>query len=123
MPDQMIEAAGTRNARTQAVATNGYRYQSGRLTCDGVDLDRLAGAVGTPCYVYDARGMRERYRGLSAALAPLNPEIRYAVKANPCLAVAKHFADLGAGMDVVSLGELERRADEPHLHRRRRQGR
>jgi diaminopimelate decarboxylase len=90
------------------VATPGFRYDAGRLACAGVDLSRLADALGTPCYVYDAEGVRGRYRSLTGALAPLAPLVRYAVKANPNLAVVRLLSGLGAGMDVVSLGELER---------------
>jgi diaminopimelate decarboxylase len=108
MAEQVTEERTTTGATRQSIATAGYRYVAGRLACSGVALDGVAERVGTPCYVYDAEGMRGRYHALSRVLAPMRAEIYYAVKANPCLAVAHLFAELGAGMDVVSMGEMER---------------
>jgi diaminopimelate decarboxylase len=73
-----------------------------------VPLEEIATAVGTPTYVYDAATIRGRYRHLESALAGLPHRICYAVKANGNLAVLKLLADLGAGADIVSGGELLR---------------
>ena len=80
------------------------------LIIDGVPLNRIADAVGTPTWVYSASAMRGRYRALTAALsdASLNAHVHYAVKANDRLAVLRLFAREGAGADVVSEGELRR---------------
>jgi diaminopimelate decarboxylase len=74
----------------------------------GVPLDGIAEAVGTPTYVYDAGTIRERYRRLDESFAGLPHRICYAVKANSNLAILKLLADLGAGADIVSGGELLR---------------
>ncbi len=102
------EIGGGAPGPRESVATPAYRYVGGRLRCDGVDLAHLADAVGTPCYVYDAEGMRARYRSLAGALSCVRAEIRYAVKANPNLAIVRLLVEMGAGVDVVSVGELER---------------
>jgi diaminopimelate decarboxylase len=83
-------------------------YQDGALHVEQVPFARIAEEVGTPVYVYSATGMTARYRALEAALQGLPVSIYYAIKANSNLSVIKLFGDLGAGMDVVSGGELAR---------------
>ncbi|MCB9958460.1 MAG: diaminopimelate decarboxylase [Rhodospirillaceae bacterium] len=78
------------------------------LCADAVPLDRIAAEVGTPAYVYNARAMRRAYRTLEAALAAMPVTVCYAVKANANLAVIRIFGELGAGADVVSVGEMRR---------------
>lgn len=85
-----------------------FSYRDGVLHCEGVNLDELAGQTGTPAYVYSAGTIRENFRRLDAALAPLNHMICYAVKANSNLAVLDLLRREGAGFDIVSEGELFR---------------
>ncbi len=80
----------------------------GVLTVEGVRLARIAEAVGTPAYVYSAAAIRDRYRALDAALAPVPHRIHYSVKANGNLAILALLRSLGAGVDIVSGGELVR---------------
>lgn len=83
-----------------------FRYLDGALHCEGVNLDKVASEVGTPAYVYSAETIRENYRRLDAALAPLDRMICYAMKANGNLSVLNLLAREGAGFDIVSGGEL-----------------
>ena len=78
------------------------------LVLEDVPLNAIADALGTPVWVYGAGTMRRRLADLTAALAGLNVQIHYAVKANDHLAVLRIFAGGGAGADVVSIGELHR---------------
>ncbi len=71
-------------------------------------LTRVATAVGTPVYVYDAAVMRRRYQELDQAFRGLPHRIFYSVKANSNLAVLALLRGLGAGADIVSGGELAR---------------
>lgn len=71
-------------------------------------MSGLADRFGTPLYVYSAATLREHVSRLSTAFAPLAPKVCYAVKANGNLHLLKLLASLGCGMDVVSIGELER---------------
>lgn len=75
---------------------------------DGVDLQALAGRVGTPLHVYSASAIRQRIRDLQTAVEGLDALVCYAVKANPNLAVLGLMADAGLGADIVSGGELQR---------------
>jgi diaminopimelate decarboxylase len=85
-----------------------FRYRGGQLHAENVPVEQIAAAVGTPVYVYSAASFVEQYRALAAALAPVDPLICYALKANSNQAVLTLFARLGAGADVVSEGELRR---------------
>lgn len=78
------------------------------LSVGGVSLRSLGDRFGTPLYVYDAGEVRARYRELQAAFRLRNPLVCYALKANPCRALAAVLAREGAGADIVSGGELAR---------------
>jgi len=85
-----------------------FHWRDGVLHADDVPLPAIADAVGTPTYVYSAPAIRAAYRRLEAAFAPLGARLHYAVKASPNLSICRLLRTLGAGMDVVSGGELER---------------
>jgi diaminopimelate decarboxylase len=85
---------------------NGFFRKDGELTCDGVALSAIAREVGTPAYVYSAALIHESYARFDDALAPLRHLVCYAAKANSNLTVLRTLAELGAGADVVSGGEL-----------------
>ncbi|HEY5441870.1 MAG TPA: diaminopimelate decarboxylase [Gemmatimonadaceae bacterium] len=97
-----------RGAVGQGVLTSGFTRVDGALACEGVSLDQVAEQVGTPAYVYSASVVRDRYRRLDAALAPLPHRIHYTLKANSNREVLVILRELGAGADVVSGGELFR---------------
>jgi len=83
-------------------------YRDGVLHFEDVSLEAIASACGTPTYVYSKAHFVHRYRMLDGALAAMPHRICYAVKANSNLGVLRVFAELGAGFDIVSGGELER---------------
>ena len=85
-----------------------FSYVGGVLHAEGVRLPRLAAEVGTPFYCYSTATLERHYRVLEQAFAGLETLICYAIKANSNQAVIKTLAALGAGMDVVSEGELRR---------------
>ena len=85
-----------------------FGYRGGVLHAEGVNLARLAEDVGTPLYCYSTATLERHYRVLQEALAGLDTLICYALKANSNQAVIATLARLGAGMDVVSEGELRR---------------
>lgn len=78
------------------------------LCFEGVALHDIAARFGTPTYVYGAHTLRARFAALHAAFAAENLpiHIHYAVKANDHLAILALFRELGAGADIVSLGEF-----------------
>jgi diaminopimelate decarboxylase len=92
----------------QGVLTSGFARVDGALACEGVPLERIAQEVGTPTYVYSATMVRDRYQRLDTALSELPHRIHYTLKANSNAALLRVLRELGAGVDVVSGGELFR---------------
>lgn len=85
-----------------------FSYRSGVLHAEDVNLNTLAAEVGTPFYCYSTATLERHYRVFAGAFADVDALVCYAMKANSNQAVLKTFAKLGAGMDVVSEGELRR---------------
>ena len=88
-----------------------FEHRNGRLMAEDVDVAALAEAVGTPFYCYSS-GTIERhftvFRDAVAGAGNAPPLVAYAVKANSNQAVIATLARIGAGADVVSLGEMKR---------------
>jgi diaminopimelate decarboxylase len=87
---------------------NAAAYRNGGLCVEGVALAGLAETVGTPFYVYSAGAMRERLQSLLTAFAGQRLRVFYAAKANSNLAVLRTLHAAGAGIEVVSGGEIRR---------------
>ncbi len=85
-----------------------FLYENGQLHAEGVALSDIAHSVGTPFYCYSAATLTRHYRLFKEALEPLDNLVCFAVKSNSNIAVLKLLGDLGAGMDVVSIGEYHR---------------
>lgn len=85
-----------------------FPYVDGRMTCEGVDLAAVAEAVGTPVYCYSRAAIERQFCAFRNALAGMRSLVCFAMKANSNQAVLRILARLGAGMDVVSIGELRR---------------
>lgn len=85
-----------------------FSYRKGELWCEDVSLSTIAGYVGTPAYVYSQKTFEDHYHGLLRSFAELRPEIRFSVKSCGNLHILRVLAACGAGMDVVSGGELFR---------------
>ena len=118
----MSARTGTTNglgAAVVEVASRPFHYRSRTLLCDEVSLDGLARTHGTPLYVYSAEQIRHRFSLFQDAFAGRPFTTCYAVKANSALAILRMLAELGAGFDIVSGGELERvrRANKTALKR------
>lgn len=85
-----------------------FAYRDGRLHAEDVPIGEIARVVGTPFYCYSAATLARHYRVVADALRDVPSLVAYAMKANSNQAVLTLLADLGAGMDVVSEGELKR---------------
>jgi diaminopimelate decarboxylase len=85
-----------------------FDYRDGVLHAEDVSLDRLAAEVGTPFYCYSTATLTRHYKVFAGAFADVRSLVCYAMKANSNQAVIRTLAQLGAGADVVSGGELER---------------
>jgi diaminopimelate decarboxylase len=85
-----------------------FSYKNHALFCENVDIAALARAVHTPFYCYSRATLERHYQIFRDAFADVDALICFAMKANSNQAVLKTLARLGAGMDVVSEGELRR---------------
>lgn len=92
----------------ESVLTAGFWRRAGELVCEDTSLTGIADAVGTPTYVYSSASVRAAYARLALALHGLPVHIHYAMKANSNLALLSVLRECGAGVDVVSSGELHR---------------
>lgn len=85
-----------------------FQYRNGSLYAEDVPVSRIAEEVGTPFYCYSTATLERHFNVFSDALKGIDSLVCYAVKANSNQAVLTTLARLGAGMDVVSEGELRR---------------
>ena len=101
------EVPGTRGKESTADNDEPSGSDEG-LKSEGVPLSLIAREVGTPSYVYSSAAIREQYARLRDALGKLNARLHYSVKANSSIAILALLRELGAGLDIVSGGELFR---------------
>jgi diaminopimelate decarboxylase len=87
---------------------NLFEYRDGELHCEEIPVEKIANEVGTPFYLYSASTIERHYRVFTEAFAEVKHLICYSVKANSNVAVLKILAEMGAGADIVSGGELFR---------------
>lgn len=85
-----------------------FSYKNDELFAEDVSISTISKAVGTPFYVYSATSIIDNFLSLKKSLDGLENLICYAVKANSNIAILKLLSQLGAGMDVVSIGEYLR---------------
>src|SRR5512137_7861 len=85
-----------------------FDYRGGALYAEDVAVSELADRVGTPFYCYSAATIRRHFQVFARAFDGLDAMVCYAMKANSNQAVLRLLAREGAGMDVVSGGELAR---------------
>ena len=77
------------------------------FTIDGVQVDAIAAAVGTPCYVYSAGAIRDPYARLDASFGEYPHAVHYALKANSNLEIVRLLKSLGSAVDANSMGEVD----------------
>jgi diaminopimelate decarboxylase len=85
-----------------------FTYRHGQLHAEDVAITDIAAAVGTPFYVYSTATLTRHYTLFTEALSPLPHLVCFSIKSLSNIAVLKTLAGLGAGMDVVSMGEYLR---------------
>jgi len=85
-----------------------FRYKGNYLYCENIKAGDLADRFGTPLYIYSYRTLIDHFLKLKSAFREIEPLICYSVKASSNLAILKALVDKGAGLDIVSGGELFR---------------
>lgn len=87
---------------------NYFNYVDDELYAEDIPITELAEEFGTPLYIYSARTLRHHFKVFDDAFSGIDHLICFAMKANSNLGVLKLFAEMGAGFDIVSGGELFR---------------
>ncbi|MDH4440043.1 MAG: diaminopimelate decarboxylase [Rhizobium sp.] len=87
---------------------NHFDFRDGVLHAEDVAIPEIARAVGTPFYCYSTATLERHYKVFAKAFDGVDALVCYAMKANSNQAVLKTLGQLGAGVDVVSEGELRR---------------
>ncbi len=85
-----------------------FQYRQGELHCEEVRASRIAEEWGTPCYVYSASSLRQRFRHIRDAFGRWDPMVCFSVKACGNISILRLLAAEGSGFDIVSGGELHR---------------
>jgi len=85
-----------------------FSYKNQSLHAESVDIADLMQSYGSPLYVYSRTDIESNWREFDSAFGQHPHLVCYAVKANSNIAVLNVLAKIGAGFDIVSVGELER---------------
>ena len=85
-----------------------FFYIKSELYCEKVKVRDIAEKVGTPVYIYSYKTFTDHLSKIQKAFKSVKPLICYSMKANSNLAVLKALVAKGAGLDIVSGGELYR---------------
>lgn len=85
-----------------------FKYRNNSLYCESIKVQDIAEEVGTPFYLYSYRTLIDHYRKIKEAFASLRPLICFSMKSNSNLSVCRALVKAGAGLDIVSGGELFR---------------
>ncbi len=83
-----------------------FHIRNGQLYCERVRVDDIAEAVGTPLYIYSYQTLVSHFEKLRTAFRAIKPLICFSVKANSSLSILSVLVRRGAGLDIVSGGEL-----------------
>lgn len=83
-----------------------FEHKKGQLYCEKVPVAEIAGAVGTPFYVYSYRTFERHFRVFNDAFKKIPHITCYSCKANASSAILTMIAKFGGGADIVSGGEL-----------------
>ena len=84
----------------------GFQFREGELFCEDVPVRDIVEQFGSPLYIYSAATLRENLRRLQNAFGKVSPLICFSIKSCNNLHLIKLLVDAGAGIDVVSGGEL-----------------
>lgn len=85
-----------------------FQYRDDELFCENVSVSAIADAVGTPFYLYSRATLERHFRAFDAAFAGARRLVCFSAKANSSMAVLALLRAMGAGLDIVSGGELYR---------------
>jgi len=85
-----------------------FNFKNGELHCESIKVSEIAKSVTTPFYLYSYKTLIDHYKKIKSAFKILDPLVCFSVKSNSNLAVLRALVRSGAGLDIVSGGELYR---------------
>jgi diaminopimelate decarboxylase len=85
-----------------------FHYIENELYCEETPVSEIARAIGTPFYLYSYATLHRHFRAFDDAFSHLKHLTCFSMKSNSNLAILRLFALEGAGVDIVSGGELFR---------------
>ncbi|MFA5060207.1 MAG: diaminopimelate decarboxylase [Candidatus Omnitrophota bacterium] len=85
-----------------------FLFKNNELYCEKVKVSTIAQKAGTPLYIYSRKTLVDHFTKIKKAFAPVAPTICFAMKSNDNLSVVKTLLNEGAGLDIVSGGELQK---------------
>lgn len=85
-----------------------FTYRHGELFCEDIKISDIVQEFGTPLYIYSYNAFKNHFLEIYDAFGAINKLVCFSVKANSNLSILKSLVDLGAGLDIVSGGELVR---------------
>ena len=83
-----------------------FKYRNNNLYCESVRVSDMAEDIGTPFYLYSHGTLIDHYRKIRDAFSSIKPLICFSMKSNSSLSVCRALVRSGAGLDIVSGGEL-----------------
>lgn len=85
-----------------------FKFKNNELCCEGARVKDIAKSVPTPFYLYSHKTLIDHYKKIKSAFGPVRPLVCFSVKSNSNIAVLRALVKKGAGLDIVSGGELYR---------------
>lgn len=85
-----------------------FTFKNNELYCERIKVSAIAAKVPTPFYLYSYKTLIDHYRKIKTAFRAINPLICFSMKSNSNLAIVRALVKNGAGLDIVSGGELSR---------------
>jgi len=82
------------------------KYVGKNLFIEKLSVANIAKKGGTPFYIYSENQIKENYIKFVNTFKKIKPLVCFAAKSNSNLSILRSLGKLGAGTDVVSIGEL-----------------
>jgi len=83
-----------------------FNYRRNRLYCESVNVEAITRKIPTPFYLYSYKTLMDHFKKLKKAFRSIEPLICYSMKANSNMVICRALVRAGAGLDIVSGGEL-----------------
>ncbi len=85
-----------------------FTFKDNELYCEDIKVSAIAKKIPTPFYLYSYKTLIDHYRKIKSAFSAISPLICFSVKSNSNIAILRALVKNGAGLDIVSGGELYR---------------